>query len=92
LLKDLPADHQPNFRQTVITRDNPSGGAPIKSPADLHVTYEQQLTIVSACLRNLQHAAAGHARRLDLKPALPANDPQGTCADFGRPAVTGATA
>jgi len=42
----------------------------MKSPADLHVTYEQQLTIVSACLRNLQHAAAGHARRLDLKPAV----------------------
>jgi len=42
----------------------------MKSPADLHVTYEQQLTIVAACLRNLQHAAAGHARRLDLKPAV----------------------
>jgi len=64
----------------------------MKSPIDLHVTYEQQLTIVAACLRNLQHAAAGHARRLDLKPAHPANAPQGTFADFGRPAATGAAA
>jgi len=31
-----------------------------------------------------------NARRLDLKPALPANHPQGTFADFGRPSVIGA--
>jgi len=31
-----------------------------------------------------------HARRLDLKPAIPANDPQSTFADFGRPSTTGA--
>lgn len=33
LLADLPEDHQRNFAQTVIERPNPSGGAPIKSPA-----------------------------------------------------------
>ena len=33
LLKELPEDHQPNFGPTVETRENPSGGAPITSPA-----------------------------------------------------------
>lgn len=33
LLADLPEDHQRNFAQTLIERPNPSGGAPIKSPA-----------------------------------------------------------
>jgi len=39
LLADMPADHRLNFQQTVITRDNPSGGAPIKSPA-YHLTRD----------------------------------------------------
>lgn len=34
LINDLPEDFRlPNFRQTVVTRPNPSGGAPIESPA-----------------------------------------------------------
>lgn len=33
LLPQLPADHLRNFAETVIERENPSGGAPIKSPA-----------------------------------------------------------
>jgi len=39
MLVDMPADHLPNFRETVITRENPSGGAPIKSPA-YHLTRD----------------------------------------------------
>jgi len=39
LLSDLGADRQPNFRQTVETRPNPSGGEPIKSPA-YHLTRD----------------------------------------------------
>jgi len=39
LLTDMPADHWLNFQQTVITRENPSGGAPIKSPA-YHLTRD----------------------------------------------------
>jgi len=39
LLADMPADHRLNFQQTVITRENPSGGAPIKSPA-YHLTRD----------------------------------------------------
>ena len=33
LRKDLPESHLLNFEETVIERENPSGGAPIKSPA-----------------------------------------------------------
>jgi len=33
LLPQLPPDHARNFAETVITRPNPSGGEPIKSPA-----------------------------------------------------------
>jgi Rha family phage regulatory protein len=33
LLEQLPADHLRNFAETVTERVNPSGGAPIKSPA-----------------------------------------------------------
>jgi Rha family phage regulatory protein len=33
LIADLPVEHLPNFGETVIERENPSGGAPIKSPA-----------------------------------------------------------
>jgi len=39
LRKDLLADHLPNFGETVITRENPSGGAPIKSPV-YHLTRD----------------------------------------------------
>ena len=33
LIAELPVEHLPNFGETVIERENPSGGAPIKSPA-----------------------------------------------------------
>ena len=33
IVATLPQERQPNFRQTVVTRANPSGGAPIKSKA-----------------------------------------------------------
>lgn len=33
IIATLPQERQPNFRQTVVTRANPSGGAPIKSKA-----------------------------------------------------------
>ena len=33
IIATLPDNRQPNFRQTVVTRENPSGGAPIKSKA-----------------------------------------------------------
>lgn len=33
LLVDLPPDHALNFEETVYERNNPSGGAPIRSPA-----------------------------------------------------------
>jgi len=39
LLADLGEDRLPNFRQTVETRPNPSGGEPIKSPA-YHLTRD----------------------------------------------------
>jgi len=39
LLKDLPADRRPNFAPTVITRENPSGGAAIASKA-YHLTRD----------------------------------------------------
>ncbi len=32
LIDDLPPEHARNFAETVIERENPSGGAPIKSP------------------------------------------------------------
>lgn len=33
LIAELPEDHALNFKQTVIERENPNGGKPIKSPA-----------------------------------------------------------
>lgn len=33
IIATLPDNRKPNFRQTVVTRENPSGGAPIKSKA-----------------------------------------------------------
>lgn len=33
LLSELPSDHLLSFEETLIERENPSGGAPIKSPA-----------------------------------------------------------
>jgi len=39
LLQDLPADRLPNFGETVITRENPSGGAAIASKA-YHLTRD----------------------------------------------------
>jgi len=63
----------------------------MKSPPDLNLTHEQQLTIVSACLRNLNQSAASSALRLGIKPAVPSRTSQGAFALFGRPA-TGASA
>jgi len=40
----------------------------MESPADLHLSLDQQLTIVGTFLRNAHHAAAGYGKRLDLKP------------------------
>jgi len=39
LRSDMPADRLLNFEETVITRPNPSGGEPIKSPA-YHLTRD----------------------------------------------------
>jgi len=64
----------------------------MKSPLDLNLTHEQQLTIVSACLRNLNQTAASSALRLGIKPAVPSRTSQGSFALFGRPSRTGAAA
>jgi len=64
----------------------------MKSPLDLNLTHEQQLTIVSACLRTLNQSAASSALRLGIKPAVPSKASQGSFALFGRPSRTGATA
>jgi len=41
----------------------------MKSPADLHLDYGQQLAVINTLLYNLHHAAAGHGKRLGLTPA-----------------------
>jgi len=39
----------------------------MKSPADLHLDYGQQLAVINTLLYSLHQAAAGHGKRLGLK-------------------------